>query len=192
MKNKLLSLLVVAATASTLVFTTVPDVQAKSYSRSSSPSSSFKSTPSRPSNVKVNTVSNTRSQTSFSTVNNATTPTKNVRASFVPTPTRGAVTTAKPSNAIVTKEVYKAPNPTNAPTEVRYESRYDTTGKLYSVRVEAPIGSSISVPLHYFPSTVTTSPVIVYDNDTSFGSIIWGTIGTVFIIFIFFIIVRGN
>jgi hypothetical protein len=196
MKKNPLVVICAALTMSTLLLAPV-SVDAKSYSsrsssspsRSSRPSSrpssssSFKSSPST-TNTRVNSTTNSKRQTSFGTVNNASTPSRNVTATYKSMPSKSAITSTKPANAIVAKEIYKAPNPTNAPTEIRYESKYDNAGVLHTVRYEAPIGARINVPINYFPASVSTSPVVVYDTDGSVGNIVWGTIGGVIILIV--------
>jgi|NOAtaT_6_FD_contig_41_2555810_length_4487_multi_4_in_0_out_0_6 hypothetical protein len=109
-------------------------------------------------------------------------------------PSKSAITSTKPSNAIVAKDTYKVPNPTNAPTKTIYESKYDSFGKLYSVEVVVPIGytGSISVPHTYYPSTISTSPVVVYDTDGSAGNIVWGTISGIIILIVIVAVFKGN
>ena len=200
MKKNLSAFLTVAATV-TLLLTSVSGVEAKSYSSpsrssSSSSSSSFKSSPSKSStsSYKNNSYTDKKTQTGFSTTNNASTPTKNVTATYKSLPSKSVITNKKPADAIVSKDTYKVPNPKNLPTETRYETRYDPSGKVYSVRIDAPIGYNlpIVVPHSYYPASATT-PVVVYgDVDNSVGSVVWNIIGGVIILIVIVAVFKGN
>lgn len=189
--------LLVGLTVAALLLTSASAVEAKSYSSSSS-SSSYKSSPTKSSssynNSKTNSYTDRKTQTGFGTVNNVSTPTKNVTATYKSLPSKSVITNKKPPDAIVSKDTYKVPNPTNAPTETRYETRYDPSGKVYSVRIEAPIGYNlpIVVPHSYYPVSATT-PVVVYgDVDNSVGSVIWSIIGGVIILIVIVAVFKGN
>jgi hypothetical protein len=86
-----------------------------------------------------------------------------------------------PSNTTLVTGTYKAPNPQNKPVVRRYVTRYDNTGRSYSLAIVVPIGVPVesysSYYNNYFPSTVSVgyaaitpvSTTTVVDNTPTNG-----------------------
>ena len=197
------SLTLLGLTILTISLSVISPVEAKVTGRSSSsvtrsaPAPSqhkVTTTPIKPSNTSRinNTVNTANTQSSLQINSGAKTVIQPINASYKPQKVNSYV----PSNTTLITQTYRAPNPQNKPTETKYVTRSDNTGKSYSMSVVIPIGSSVdsysSYYNNYFPSSVSMGyrPIVV-DNtptngwDFSIFFVVFGSFIVIIIVFAF-------
>lgn len=203
---KIKSLTLLGLSILTLSLSVISPVEAKVTGRSSSSVTRSAPAPSqhkvtktsttsiKPSNTSRinNTVNTANTQSSLQINSGAKTVIQPINASYKPQKVNSYV----PSNTTLITQTYKAPNPQNKPTETKYVTRSDNTGKSYSMSVVIPIGSSVdsysSYYNNYFPSSVSVGyrPIVVDTTPTngwdfSIFFVVFGSLIVIIIVFVF-------
>lgn len=172
-------------------------VEARSYSKPSTPSkSSAPSTPSKSFTPARSTSSNNNDTKTTRVESNSVKPSSPVNATSNAIKRPPTISTSAPANAKVISNTYTAPNPTNLPTKKVYQTRYDERGTPYSLLVVVPVGTdTIRVPDTYFPVYTRSSTTIVDNTPTNGFDVVIALVvigAVVFVIIVFAFIGSRN
>jgi hypothetical protein len=189
---KIKSITLLGLSILTLSLSVISPVEAKVTGRSSSSVTRSAPAPSqhkvtkttttliKPSNTSRinNTVNTANTQSSLQINSGAKTVIQPTNASYKPQKVNSYV----PSNTTLITQTYKAPNPQNKPTETKYVTRSDNTGKsYYSSYYNNYFPSSVSVG--YRPIVVDNTPTNGWDFSIFF--VVFGSFILIIIVFAF-------